>query len=113
MVAVSVADCAVDTEATLAVNVALEAVAGTVTDAGTDTELLLLDKPTVTPPVGAEPESVTVHESDNDPVSEVVPHVNPLTVGARAVPVPLKLTVAVEAVLAIESCPETELAVVG
>ncbi len=113
MVAVRVTDCAVDTAPTLAVNVALVDVAGTVTDAGTVTELLLLASPTVTPPVGAEPESATVHESDNDPVMDVVPHVNPLTVGASAVPVPLKLTVAVGAVLAIESDPVTELAVVG
>ena len=113
VVAVRVADCAEETAPTLAVNVALLAVAGTVTDAGTVTELVLLASPTVTPPVGAEPESVTVHESDKDPVIEVLPHVRPLTVGASAVPVPLKLTVAAGAVLAMESCPDTELAVVG
>ena len=63
LVAVSVADAAVVTAATLAVNVAEVAVAGTVTELGTATEPLLLARATITPPVGAEPESATVHES--------------------------------------------------
>jgi hypothetical protein len=84
-----------------------------VIELGTVTEPLLLARPTLTPPVGAEPDSVTVHESDSEPVIEVLLHVRLLTVGASADPVPLKLTVAVGAVLAMASWPVTELAVVG
>jgi hypothetical protein len=113
VVAVRVTDCAVVTAATVAAKLAELAVAGTVIEAGTVTEALLLARATLTPPVGAEPESVTVHESVREPVMDALLHVRPLTVGARADPVPLKLTVAVGAVLAIASWPVTELAVVG
>jgi hypothetical protein len=113
VVAVRVADCAVVTAATLAVNPAELAVAGTVTELGTVTEPLLLERATVRPPVGAEPDSVTVHESDWEPVIDVLPHEIPLTVGAVDVPVPLRLTLAVDALLEMLSWPVTELAVVG
>ena len=36
---------------------------GTTTDDGTDSELLLLERPTVMPPVGAGPVSPTLHEA--------------------------------------------------
>lgn len=111
--AVSVADCAVVTEATLAVNDVLVAVAGTVTELGSVTEPLLLASPTLTPPVGAAPDRLTVHESASEPVIEVLPQEIALTVGITAVPLPLTFTVAVGAVLKIDSCPDTELAVVG
>jgi hypothetical protein len=113
VVAVRVAVCEVLTAVTAAVNVALDAAAGTVTDAGTVTELLPLARATLIPPVGADPDSVTVQLSDSEPVIDVEPQFRPLIVGARAVPVPLRLTDAVGAVLEIVSCPETELAVVG
>jgi len=103
LVAVSVAEAAVVTAATFAVNVAEVAVAGTVTDPGTVTEPLLLARAMLTPPVGAEPERVTVQESDSEPVIDVLPHVRALNVGTVVEPVPLKVTVAVVALLAIES----------
>ncbi len=112
-VAVSVTDCAVVTAATLAVNAALVAVAGTVTELGTVTAPLLLASATLNPPLGALPDRVTVQASASDPVMEVLLHEIPLTVGVAEVPVPLRLTFVVDAVLAIVNCPVTELAVVG
>jgi hypothetical protein len=113
VVAVSVADCALLTEAAFAVNDALVAVAGMVTELGTVTALLLLARDAVTPPVGAEPDRLTVHVSANDPVIEVLPQFTALTVGVTVVPVPLRLTVAVGALLESANCPFAELAVVG
>ena len=113
VVAVSVADCAVVTEATLAVNTAVVAVAGTVIEAGTVTELLLLASATATPPLGADPDKVTVQESARVPVMEVLEQESPLTVGNAELPAPLRLTVAVEAALEIVNWPVTEPAVVG
>ena len=66
--AVSVAFCALVTEATVAVNPLLEDPAGTVTDAGTVTALLLLESETENPPVPAEVVRVTVHASPPAPV---------------------------------------------
>jgi len=111
--AISVADCAVVTAATLAVNVAELAVPGTVIELGMLTELLLLLRATDNPPDGAEPESVTVQVSESEPVTEVLPQERAFTLGAAVVPVPLRLTVAGEALLAMLSWPVNELAVVG
>jgi hypothetical protein len=113
VVAVSVADCALLTEAAFAVNDALVAVASTVTELGTVTAPLLLARDTLTPPDGAEPDRLTVHVSASDPVIEVLPQLSALTVGVTVVPAPLRLTVAVGALLDIVSCPVAELAVVG
>lgn len=113
VVAVRVTDCAVVTEATLAVNTALVAVAGTMTEPGTVTELLLLASATLMPPLGAAPDKVTVQESARVPVMEVLEQVSPLTVGVTELPVPLRFTVAVEAVFEMVNCPVTEVAVVG
>jgi hypothetical protein len=113
VVAVSVTDCAVLTEATFAVNAALVAVAGTVTELGSVTALLLLARDTLTPPVGAEPDRLTVHVSASDPVIEVLPQFTALRVGVTVVPVPLRLIEAVAALLEIVNCPVAELAVVG
>jgi len=66
--AVIVAVCAVLTADTVAENAALVAAAATVTDVGTTTALLLLERPTLKPPVGADPVSVTVHASVPAPV---------------------------------------------
>ena len=112
-VAVRVADCALLTAAALAVNAAPVAVAGTVTEAGTVTALLLLARLTMRPPVGAEPDKLTVQASVSDPVIEVLLQETALTVGVTAVLVPLRLTVAVGAVLEIVNCPVTEPAPVG
>jgi len=111
--AVSVAVCPLETEATFAMNVALVAVAGTDTRPGTVTALLLLARPTLTPPLGAEPDKLTVQESAIDPVMDVLLHFTPLTVGVPVVPVPLRLTADVGALLDRVNCPVIELAEVG
>jgi hypothetical protein len=111
--AVSTAVWALVTAVTFAEKAALVAVAGTVTEAGTVTALLLLVMDTLSPPVGAEPDRVTVQASVSDPVIEVLPQETALTVGVVVVPVPLRLTVAVGALLAMVSCPVAEPALVG
>jgi hypothetical protein len=113
VVAVSVIACALLTDATFAVNAADDAVAGTLTVLGTVTAELLLKSATLTPPEGAEPERLIVHASASDPMIEVLAHERPVTVGATVVPVPLRLTVTVGAVLETLSCPVFELAAVG
>jgi hypothetical protein len=101
------------TDATFAVKAALVAVAGTVTEAGRDAALLLLVRLTQTPPVGADPDKLTVHVSASEPVIDVLLQTTLLTTGDTVVPVPLRLTAAVEALLEIVNCPFDELAVVG
>ena len=91
--AVRVADCALVTEATLAVKDALVAVAGTVTELGTVTVLALLERLTLRPPVGADPDKLTVHVSASEPVIDVLLQDTAFTVGETVVPVPLRLTV--------------------
>jgi hypothetical protein len=113
VVAVSVVDCALLTAATFAVNDALVAVEGTRTDPGTVTAALLLDSPTVKPPVGAEPERLTEHESVSVPVIETVLQLIALTVGVPVAPVALRLTADAGALLDSDSCPLTEPSVVG
>lgn len=111
--ALRVADCAVVTAATVAIKVVLLAVAGIVTELGTVTALLPLDRATLTPPVGAEPVRLTVQESASDPVMDVLLHDTALTVGVTAIPVPLRLMEAVGAVLEIVICPVAALVLVG
>ena len=111
--AVRVTDCALLTAAALAVNAALVAVAGTVTELGTVTALLLLERLTLTPPVGEEPDKLTVHASASDPVIDVLLQDTALTVGVTLVPAPLRLTEAVGAVLKMVNCPVIAPAEVG
>jgi len=111
--AVSVTNWALLTEAALAVNVAVEVVAGTVIELGTLTALLLLARLTITPPVGAEPDKVTMHASASDPVIDVLAQDTALTVAGRVVPAPLKPTVTVGALLEIVNCPVTAPALLG
>jgi hypothetical protein len=113
VVAVSVADCALLTDATFAVNAALVAVAGTMTDPGTVTAALLLDSPTLNPPVGAEPDKLTVQESASDPVIEMLLQFTALTVGVPVAPVALRLIADVAALLDSVNCPLTEPGAVG
>lgn len=68
--AVSVTACDVLTEDTVAANATLEEAAGTVTDDGTVTAELLLERLTATPPLGADPVKVTVHASLPEPVMD-------------------------------------------
>jgi len=96
--------------------VALLAPAGTTTDAGRVTALLLSDKATLIPPVGADPESVTVQASLPAPVMLAFWQESELRDGVTVVPVPLRLIVAVglvDEVLVMLNCPVTEPAVVG
>jgi hypothetical protein len=113
VVAVSVTDCAALTAAAFATNAALVAVTGTVTEPGTVTELLLLARLTVRPPVGATPDRLTVQVFASDPVMEVLLQEIALTVGVVLVPVPLRLMVTVGALLEIVNCPVTAPAEVG
>ena len=111
--AVNVMVCALVTAETFAENDALVAVAGTVIEAGTVTALPLLVMETLTPPVGAEPDRLTVQVSVRDPVMDMLLQDSALTVGAIVVPVPLRLTVALGALLDIVSWPVDALALVG
>jgi len=93
--------------------VAVVAVAGTATDAGTFTLVLLLASAIVTPPLGAAPDKVSLHESANDPTIDELPQVSALRVGAAVVPLPVRVTVCVPALLAMVNLPEAEPAAVG
>jgi hypothetical protein len=112
--AVRVTVCVELTDDTAAVKLALVALAGIVTDAGTVTALLLLERPTLTPPLGAALLSVIVQTSEPDPVIEALPQESALSGGgAVVVPDPLRLTTAeglVEELLEIVSNPVKELA---
>ena len=71
------------TEPAVAVNVAVVADAGTVTDAATGRAVLLLDSDTTAPPAGAAAESVTVHVVPAPALRLVGAHATELkTVGA-------------------------------
>ena len=112
-VAVRFAVCAEVTAETVAVKPALVAFAGTVTEAGTVTAVLLLVRLTVIPPPGAAPFSETMQESDPAPVIAELVHEIALRV---ARPVPLRLIVAVppeEALLEMVSVPVAAPADVG
>jgi hypothetical protein len=89
--------CAVATEATVAVNPALVAFASTVTVLGTVTAELLLDRLTLSPPLGAAAVSVTVHASVPDPVMVPLLQYSALSAAelVPVVPVPLRLITAV------------------
>lgn len=102
-VAVMVAVCAVVTGAMSVVNAALVAPVPTVMLAGTLTALLLLIRATVYPLFGAGSDRSTRHASCREPVMDIVAQDKPLTVGAPFVPVPLRLTVAVPALLDMTS----------
>lgn len=94
--AVRVTACVELTDETVAVRLAPVAPAGTVTDAGTPTALLLLERLTLTPPLGAALLSVTVQTSEPDPVIEALLQESALSGGgAVVVPVPLRLISAV------------------
>jgi len=78
-VAFRVTVCAVATEAAVAVKDALVAPAATVMAEGTVTEVLLLDKATLSPPVGAAAARVTVQASVADPVRDTLVQESALT----------------------------------
>jgi hypothetical protein len=111
--AVKVTVCAVLTEETVAVKLALLAPAATVTEAGTVTAVLLLARLTVNPPLAAAAFSVTVQLSVPAPVMDPLAQVSALNTGT---PVPLRLTTVddpLEEVLVMVSWPVTAPALVG
>ena len=97
--AVSRAVASLETAATVAVKLALVAVAATVTDAGTATLELLLARAMAAPPEGAAADRETVHVADAAPVIVVGVHDKALNCGAGGwtvtVVVTLSLPVAV------------------
>jgi hypothetical protein len=108
--AVIVTACAAVTEATVAVNPALVAFAGTVTVLGTVTAELPLDRFTLSPPLGAAAVSVTVHASVPDPVMVPLLQYSALNAAELVpiVPVPLRVITGVAVVeesVATINCP--------
>jgi hypothetical protein len=102
----------VPTDEIVAVKPALVALAGTVTLAGTATAALLLDKLTVSPPLGAAAVNVTVQASVPDPVMDPLLQESVLNADSAAwelvAPVPLRLMTAAplgNALLAMVSRP--------
>ena len=108
-----VAVCVEEIVPTVAENPALVVPAGTVTDAGTVTVLLLLARPTENPPLGAAAFRVTVQLSAPEAVTDPFVQVSPLRAG---MPVPLKVTALefpVDELLVTASVPEAAPATVG
>jgi hypothetical protein len=106
------------TDATVAVNVALVALAATVTVAGTLTAALLLARFTFSPPVGAAASRVTLQASVPDPVMDALLQESALNTAVVAVaPVPLRLTTIVGlpqlSLLVMLNCPVTAPMAVG
>ena len=81
--------------------------AATVTEAGTVTEVLLLLRLTVKPPVGAAVFSETVQASEPAPVMEAFVQVSPVSTGT---PVPLRLMAAVPLVVELLAMVKVPLA---
>jgi hypothetical protein len=88
--AVNVTVAALENAETVAEKLAVVAPAATVTEVGTETELLLLARPTVNPPLGAAALTVTVQLSVPAPVIEALVQESPVSTGT---PVPLKAIV--------------------
>jgi hypothetical protein len=97
-VAVSVTGCAVETAVAVAVKLADVAPEETVTDRGTETLALLLDRPTLSPALDAAVLSDTEQESVTEPVSDAFVHVMPVSVGTTASRVKEKFSVTLPAV---------------
>jgi len=88
-----VAVCAEVTAETVAVNPALVALAGTVTDDGTETAESLLERLTIVPPLPAAEFKDTVQASEPEPVMDPLLQVIPLSDPGAAVPCALISTV--------------------
>jgi hypothetical protein len=111
--AVNVAVCAVLTAETVAEKLAEVAPAAMVTEAGTETEVLLLARPITEPPVAAAAFTVTVQASVPAPVMEAFVQDSPVSAGT---PVPLKamaVEVPAEELLDKVNCPVAAPAEVG
>jgi hypothetical protein len=103
----SVTACALLTEETVAEKLVVVAPAATVTEAGTVTEVLLLLRLTVKPPVGAAVFSETVQASEPAPVMEAFVQVSPVS---TETPVPLRLMAAVPLVVELLAMVKVPLA---
>jgi hypothetical protein len=101
------------TAVTFAVNEAVVKPPATVMAGGATTAALLLARPMLTPPLGAEPDRLTTHVSARDPVIDVLLQDMALIAGAAFVPVPLRPTVAVPALLETVNWPLAEPAAEG
>jgi hypothetical protein len=117
-VAVNVADCAEPTANAFAVNLTLVALAGTVTEDGTVTAALLLERFTSIPPLGAELLSVTVHASAPAPVIDALLQESALSVDEfeeEADPLPCSFTLVerLEVGLVMLNCPVASVAAWG
>jgi len=108
-VAVRVTVCAELKEDTVAIKLELVALAATVTEAGTVTVLLLLERLTLIPPVGAGPLNATVHVTVPAPVIDALLQVNEFRATRFEVdPLPCSLTFAmviVESLAMTLNCP--------
>jgi hypothetical protein len=91
----------VDTAVAVAVKEAVVAFAATVTEAGTVTALLLLERETTSPPEPAAAFSVTVQASVVAPLSDAFVHETALSTPGAASPVPLSDTTLVPPVPAL------------
>jgi hypothetical protein len=103
------------TDETDALNTVLVALAGTVKVGGTVTTALLLDRFTLSPPLGAAEFSVTVQESVPDPVIDALLQEREIAF-STGVPVPVRLITEVppvDALLVRVSWPVTAPAAVG
>ena len=97
--AVSATAWAVATDETVAVNPALVAFAGTVKVAGTVTAVLMLDRLTLSPPLGAAAVSVTVQPSVPAPVMDPLLHDSALKTGTGTAMVSVSVALPVPALL--------------
>ena len=105
-VAVRVAVCEVETAATDAENVADEEPEAIITEVGTVTELLLLERLTAMPPVGAAAVKLTVHALVAAPVMDPLAHVKlPSAVGLTPAPLMLSVRLPLEELLAMLMVP--------
>ena len=117
-VAVNVTDCAELTANAFAVKLTLVALAGTVTDDGTVTAALLLERFTIIPPLGAELLNVTVHASVPAPVIDALLQESALNVDEfekEADPLPCSFAVAerLEEGVIMLNCPVISVAALG
>lgn len=101
-----VAVCEVETAATEAENAADVEPEATVTDAGTVTELLLLERVTAMPPIGAAAFRLTVQVSVAAPVMDPFAQVRPLrAAGLAPAPVMLRVRLPADELLVIVIVP--------
>ena len=103
--AVSVAACAALTVETLALKFTDVEFAGTVTEAGSITALALLDRFTLSPPVGAAALRVTEQESVAEPETVDRLHFNPVMPGVPAPLSPIFVAPKETALVPTTSCP--------